>query len=140
MSTASRSKRKPATKASTKAAHNIIWFEIPADKPERARTFYGKLFGWAINPFPGMADYWHVDTGGGDDTPDAGLMARKHPGQGITNYVRVPSVTRFAARVVKLGGRICVPRTAVPGMGYFVICQDTEENTFALWEMNPKAK
>jgi predicted enzyme related to lactoylglutathione lyase len=25
-------------------------------------------------------------------------------------------------------------------MGYFAICQDTEENTFALWEMNPKAR
>jgi predicted enzyme related to lactoylglutathione lyase len=25
-------------------------------------------------------------------------------------------------------------------MGYFAICQDTEENTFAIWEMNPKAK
>jgi len=25
-------------------------------------------------------------------------------------------------------------------MGYLAICQDTENNTFALWEMNPKAK
>jgi len=25
-------------------------------------------------------------------------------------------------------------------MGYFAICQDTENNTFAIWEMNPKAK
>ena len=44
------------------------------------------------------------------------------------------------AKVEKLGGSICKPRTAVPGMGYFAICQDTEENTFAIWEMNPKAK
>ena len=29
---------------------SIVWFEIPADKPERAREFYGKLFGWKINP------------------------------------------------------------------------------------------
>ena len=32
----------------------IVWFEIPADNLDRAKTFYGKLFGWKINPFPGM--------------------------------------------------------------------------------------
>ena len=40
----------------------------------------------------------------------------------------------------KLGGKICVPKTAVPQMGYFAICQDTENNTFAIWERNQNAK
>jgi len=119
---------------------NIVWFEIPADKPERARVFYGALFGWKIEKFPGMSDYWHIDTGGSDDSPDGGLMARKHPGQAITNYINVESVTKSAAKVKKLGGKICVTKTAVPQMGYFIVCQDTEDNTFALWEMNKKAK
>ena len=119
---------------------NIVWFEIPADNPERAKKFYGALFGWKINQFPGMADYWHIDTGGGDDTPDGGLMARKHPQQPITNYINVESVTKAAAKVEKLGGKICLGKTAVPQMGYFVVCQDTENNTFALWERNEKAK
>jgi predicted enzyme related to lactoylglutathione lyase len=64
---------------------------------------------------------------------------RKHPEQTITNYVNVPSVTRFMAMVEKLGGKVCVPKAAVPQMGYFAICQDTEGNTFALWERNEKA-
>lgn len=119
---------------------NIVWFEIPADKPERAKAFYGKLFGWKINPFPGMPDYEHIDTGGPDAAPDGGLMKRMHPGHTITAYILVPSVTRHMAKVGKLGGSICKPKTAVPGMGYFAICQDPENNTFALWEMNPKAK
>ena len=120
--------------------HNIIWFEIPADKPERAKTFYGKLFGWKINAFPGMKDYWHIDTGGPDASPDGGLMVRKHKSQPITNYVRVPSVTKFVAKVKKLGGIICVPKMAVPKMGYLAVCRDTEGNEFALWEINEKAK
>ncbi len=123
-----------------KPTHQIIWFEIPADKPERAKTFYGKLFGWKINPFPTMPDYWHIATGGHDSTPDGGLMGRKHPGHTITNYINVPSVTRFMAKVKKLGGTVCVPKTAVPEMGYFAVCTDTENNTFALWEINMKAK
>jgi hypothetical protein len=119
---------------------NIIWFEIPADDPARAKKFYGALFGWKINPFPGLVNYWHIDTGGGDDTPDGGLMARKHENQPITNYVNVPSVNRGMAKVEKLGGQVCVRKTAVPQMGYFAICRDTEGNEFALWEINMKAK
>ena len=86
---------------------SIIWFEIPADKPERAREFYGKLFGWKISPFPGAAvpDYHHIDTGGADASPDGGLMKRMHPGQTITTYVLVPSVTKH-----KIGRASCRER------------------------------
>jgi len=126
------------SKKSTPA--NLVWFEIPADKPERAREFYSSLFGWKINPFPHMPDYQHIDTGGPDASPDGGLMKRTRPGHTITNYILVPSVTKFMTKVEKLGGGICKPGTAVPGMGYFALCQDTEQNTFAIWEMNKKAK
>ena len=87
-----------------------------------------------------MPDYQHTDTGGAEASPDGGLMKRRHPGQTITTYILVPSVTRDMAKVQKLGGTVCRPKTAVPGMGYFAICQDTEHNPFALWEANPKAK
>ncbi len=137
---ATKKKTKPKSGKAVKSAARIVWFEIPADDPERARNFYGSLFGWKIEKFPGMADYWHIDTGGSDDTPDGGLMKRKQPGQPITNYIAVPSVEKAAAKVEQLGGKICMTKTAVPQMGYFVICQDPENNTFALWEMNPKAK
>ena len=122
------------------ATSNIVWFEIPADNPERAKKFYSALFGWKIEKFSGMTDYWHIDTGGSDDTPDGGLMARKHPEQPITNYINVASVTKFMAKVEKLGGKVCVPKTAVPQMGYFAVCTGTENNTFALWERSQSAK
>jgi predicted enzyme related to lactoylglutathione lyase len=125
---------------SKKIPASVIWFEIPADKPERAKKFYGQLFGWKINPIPNMGGYQHIDTGGPDASPDGGMMQRVCPEQGITTYIRVPSVTRGMARVKKLGGKICKPRTVVPGMGCFAICLDTEKNMFALWEVNMKAK
>ena len=109
------------TKKTTPA--NIIWFEIPADNPDRAKEFYSKLFGWKINLFTGMKDYWHIDTGGGDDTPDGGLMARKHPGQPITNYVNVDSVEKAAAKVEK---RISSPVTCL-------CCQRTCAEASVAW-------
>lgn len=121
-------------------AASLVWFEIPADSIERAKKFYGSLFGWKFNKLQAAVnDYWHIDTGGIDASPDGGLMPRLHLQQPITNYVSVPSVTKATAKVEKLGGTICKPKTAVPGMGYFVICLDTEGNTFALWEMNERA-
>jgi hypothetical protein len=89
---------------------------------------------------PGPKEYWHVDTGGSDDSPDGGMMKRQVPQQGITNYISVPSVDEFTAKVQKLGGKVFMPKTAVPEMGYFAVCQDTENNVFALWEMSESAK
>jgi len=119
---------------------SLIWFEIPADQPERAKKFYGSLLGWKIQPFPTMPDYAHIDTAGADASPDGGMMKRMCPGQTITTYFAVPSVSRAMAKVKKLGGKIHKPKTAVPHMGYFTLCSDTEKNVFALWEVNPKAR
>jgi predicted enzyme related to lactoylglutathione lyase len=119
---------------------SIVWFEVPADNVERAKSFYGGVFGWKIEPVPGTTDYWHLDTGGGDDRPDGGVIKRKDGQQGITNYIGVESVDKFVAKVEKLGGKVCVAKTAVPQMGYFAVCQDTENNAFGLWQMDKSAK
>ena len=116
----------------------IMHFEIPADNVERARSFYSKLFGWEINEISGM-DYWLITTSG-EKPVGGGMMKRQNPGQPIVNYVDVPSVDNYAAKIEKLGGKIIFPKTAVPEMGYFAICLDTENNIFGLWEDNKKAR
>jgi predicted enzyme related to lactoylglutathione lyase len=127
-------------KKNARPASSIVWFEIPADDLGRAKQFYGSLFGWKFQKFPGTVnEYWHIDTGGKEESLDGGMMPRMHPTQAITNYVSVASVDKAAAKVTKLGGTVCKSKTAVPGMGYFAVCEDTEGNTFALWEMNERA-
>ena len=128
------------SKTKKKLPASIVWFNVPADDITRAQKFYSGLFGWKIKPFHGMKDFMEIDTGGADATPNGGLTERKAGEQTIINYVSVESVDKFAAKIAKLGGKICVPKTAVPKMGYFAICQDTENNTFALWEKNENAK
>jgi predicted enzyme related to lactoylglutathione lyase len=123
-----------------KQAHSIVWFGIPADNTQRAKTFYGDLFGWKIERFPGPEEYWHIDTGGSDDTPDGGLKKREQPQEPVVNYVSVDSVAEFSKKIEKVGGKISMPKTAVPQMGYFAVCQDTEGNAFGLWESDANAK
>ena len=133
-------KGKNMSKSEKKQDASIVWFEIPADDPERAKLFYSNLFGWKINPFPGSGDYSHIDTGGAEDTPDGALKRRQRPEEPIVNYVSVNSVDKFADKIAKLGGKVCMAKTAVPQMGYFAVCQDTEGNSFGLWESDANAK
>ncbi|HWZ96073.1 MAG TPA: VOC family protein [Opitutaceae bacterium] len=123
---------------------SLVWFEIPADNLDRAKKFYSGLFGWKIGLFPGLQGpdaqkYLHIETGGGDASPDGGLTTREHI-QGITQYINVASVDETAAKVERLGGKVRQRKTAVPQMGAYAICQDTENNTFALWETDSEAK
>lgn len=134
-------KKKTQQPKARKTSASIVWFEVPADDLNRAKKFYQSMFGWKFAKLPAaINNYWHIDTGGKDASPDGGMMPRMHPQQPITNYISVPSVSKASAKVEKLGGTVCKPKTAVPGMGYFSICLDTEGNTFALWEINDRAK
>jgi uncharacterized protein len=131
---------RPQQTKQSQTTPRLAWFEIPADNVERAKKFYSGLFGWKIEKFPAaVGDYWHIDTGGSDESLDGGLMPRMHRNQPITSYVAVPSVDESAAKVEKLGGKIMKSKTAVPHMGYFVICKDTEDNEFALWQCDENA-
>jgi uncharacterized protein len=113
----------------------ISWFEIAADDLNRAKRFYSELFGWKIEefPVPFREDYLLIRTGDGEAIA-GGLIKRKSPRPTTVNYIDVPSTDKYTARVTHLGGKVLVPKTAVPGMGYFVVCEDTEDNAFGIWE------
>jgi len=134
----------------------IVHFEIPADGVERSKKFYNDLFGWKIEKWPGTDDskltsaatdqpieYWIVTTTTDDKGNKAlggGMMKRQMPAQQVTNYINVKSVDEYKSKVEKLAGKVVSPKKAVPGMGYFALCVDTENNSFAIWESNESAK
>jgi hypothetical protein len=117
----------------------VVHFEIPADNVDRAKEFYTELFGWKIEEATGMGGYWLITTSG-QKAVGGGIMERQNPQQTITNYIDVSSADEYAAKIEKLGGKIVVPKRAVPGMGYFAICLDTENNVFGIWEDNKNAR
>ena len=127
----------------------IVHFEIPADDIDRAKKFYNDLFGWKIEKWPGSSssgngniEYWMVTTTDdkGNNALTGGMMKRQMPQQQITNYINVTSIDEYSSKLEKAGGRIVHPKTAVPSMGYFAVCLDTENNSFAIWETSENAK
>ena len=117
---------------------NIVHFEIPADNTERARQFYGELFGWTFEEAAmGESPYWVIQTEEGG--LGGGLLQRQDPHHLPTNYISVESVDDASRRVEELGGKIVIPKQPVPGMGWFAACIDTEGNGFSLWQENAEA-
>ena len=67
-------------------------------------------------------------------------MKRQDPQQqGITNYIDVTSVDEYLTKIGKLGGKVDTKKP-VAGMGYFAVCLDTENNSFAIWQTDSSAK
>jgi predicted enzyme related to lactoylglutathione lyase len=115
----------------------IVHFEIPADDVERARKFYSTLFGWKIEKPEGEMDYWMISTSGDNNDKSSlggGMMKRKDPHQPNLNYIGVSSIDEYSKKVNELGGKVVMPKTEIPGYGFFAVCSDTENNSFALWE------
>jgi uncharacterized protein len=128
----------------------IVHFEIPSDDVERSKKFYSELFGWTIEKFQGTdnnmpadMEYYVITTtdGKGNKAIGGGITKRQDPQhQGITNFIDVKSIEEHSTKIEKLGGKVSLQKTAVPGMGYFAICLDTENNSFAIWETDSTAK
>lgn len=77
----------------------------------------------------------------GNKSVGGGMMKRQNSQQqGMTNYIDVKSVQEYSAKVEQLGGKVMIPKKPVPGMGYFAVCLDTENNTYAIWETDANAK
>jgi predicted enzyme related to lactoylglutathione lyase len=118
----------------------VVHFEIPASDPERAAAFCKKAFGWKIEKWPGPMEYWMVTTGT-DGSPgiNGGLM-KNTTVKATTNTIGVESVDRAVDAATKAGGKLIMPKTPIPTVGYFAYCEDTEGNLFGVMQPDKNAK
>ena len=115
-------------------------FEIPADGPDRARTFYDGLFGWTFaDPIPGFEGYHLFTTPVGQEGMGGAIGKR---GEGaphqLRTYGHLDAVDAALQRAVELGGSVVTPKDEVPGQGWYGVFRDTEGNELALWESLPR--
>ena len=115
----------------------VIHFDLSADDPERGAEFYRKVFGWKVNKWEGPEHYWLIQTGT-DDEPGVtgGVASRIEPGDTTAIIFDVESVDEVTNRVVDVGGEIREGKKAIPGVGYLVMCKDTEGNTFGIMQLD----
>ena len=122
----------------------VVHFEIPADDLERAKDFYGSVFGWQLHtmPMPG-GEYTTVRTTSVDEQTqmptepgaiNGGMMRRDERTPAPVITIDVEAIDQSLKEIEAAGGSIVTPRTAIPGMGAFAYFKDPEGNVLGLWE------
>jgi predicted enzyme related to lactoylglutathione lyase len=113
----------------------IVHIEIPADDTTKGREFWGSLFGWEFQAFPGPSEYHMTRI---SDQQGAAITNMEPGKRGTRAYFDVDDIKAGAARVKELGGEADDPMP-VPAMGWFVTCKDTQGNEFGLWQNDTSA-
>ena len=103
--------------------------------------FYSDVFGWHFqvgweyDTPRGREKNWMVNTENGDEPGINGWLTRREfPGQPISVGIQVSKIETFFRRIEQSGGRVIIHKTALPNIGWFGVCQDTEGNTFVISE------
>ena len=115
-------------------------FEIPVDDPDRAEKFYAEVFGWSFARYDGAPQYYGMATTGDDKAPGInGALFQRGDVDETSLTMDVDSIDAATARVREQGGQVLKEKTAIPSMGWFATCKDTEGNTFGLFTNDPNA-
>ena len=113
----------------------IVHLEVPADDTGKAQEFWGGLFGWEFQAYPGPSEYHMTRIG---EEQGAAITNMESGKKGTRPYFSVDDINAGAARVKELGGEAGDPMP-VPSMGWFAVCQDPHGNDFGLGQNDESA-
>jgi len=111
--------------------NRVTHFEIYTDDPEAVQPFYRDIFGWSFQKFTGgPVEYWLVTTGDDAGPGINGGLTRPREGQspGTLNTIAVSSLDQTIKEIEKGGGKICVPKMAIPKVGLHPFEQGRNRN------------
>ena len=122
-------------------ADSVVHFEVPYDDADRARTFYGDVFGWQIQSMPEF-DYNFVQTGatGEDGMPSdrgyigGGMAQRSKDFERPVITIAVDDMDAALEKVSSAGGSPVGEPMKVGEMGIAGYFTDPEGNVMGLWQ------
>ena len=124
---------------------NIIgYFEIQSSNPVRDLQFYQAIFGWTFVKVDDLPiEYYRIKTRG----LDGGLLQRPAPvappEYGTNAFACsfiVEDFDEIAEKILQHGGKLAMPKFAVPGrcwQGYFI---DMDNNVFGIFQADENAE
>lgn len=123
-----------------KNANNVVHFAIQTDDVDRARAFYGQVFGWRFEAW-GPPGFYRVETGDpASPGIEGALYAREQPRSGndaMVGYrctIGVPDLEAAIAAITSHGGVLRTDRMTIPGVGSLVEFTDPEGNIVCAME------
>lgn len=104
------------------------YFTIDTPDIDKARAFYGALFGWTFDEAASGPTYTHV----ADSDPAFGFTKVERAKNFSHLYFRVDDVDALCKRVTELGGKAAVPSDNASGRS--VVVSDDQGVGFSLWQ------
>lgn len=116
---------------------SFVHVEFHSTDPQRTKDFYGKVFGWKFQDMPEM-EYTTFEApsglGGGVMRP----LENNPPG--ALNYILCPEIEETAKDIETAGGAILMPKTEIPGVGWWALFRDPTGITMALFQSKPEER
>jgi uncharacterized protein len=113
----------------------LTWNELATSDVERAKGFYGALFGWTFVDMEGDGMTYALIHNG--DRSNGGIRPQSEMEAGIppnwTPYFAVPRADDSVAKAGEVGGRVLVEPMTVPA-GRFAAIGDPQGAVFAVFE------
>jgi predicted enzyme related to lactoylglutathione lyase len=107
----------------------IVHFELPSADTDRAKAFWSGVFGWR---FGGMTEpFVYLMTEG--EQPVGAIFQSDEAGSGPIVYMATDDIDATITKVRDAGGS-ADDKQPIPQTGWFARCNDTEGNTFSLFQ------
>ena len=128
----------------------VVHFEIHVEDMERAKKFYGEVFGWKFedwSEYAGMPYFGAVTGEEGALGIDGALIKRQgkapeigQPMNGFSCTMGVEDYDSTEKKILDLGGKVALPKYALPGMAWQGYYNDTEGNIIGIHQPDVNAK
>jgi len=117
-------------------ANPFVHVELNTADPEKAKTFYSKMFQWELeeipNPVAPGGTYTMIKAGAG---ASGGIMQQIPGGpSGWLAYVEVDDIRAATRKAESSGGKVMKDVTEVTGMGWLSFIEDPTGAVLGLWQ------
>ena len=118
----------------------VTHFDISADAPAQLIPFYEETFGWKFEKWEGPMEYWLLTTGPDEQPGINGGLAKREQDDYVLNTMDISDIDATIDQIEKKGGKVVMPKSPIPGVGWFAQFEDPEGNRLGLMQSDENAK
>lgn len=111
------------------------WIDLMTPDLERAKLFYGALFGWQFNDSGEEFGHYNLATKNGKMVAGIGPQQPGQPGPAVwVTYLWADDADAVASRIVKADGNVFMGPMDVPNAGRMALALDSTGAAFGIWQ------
>lgn len=110
------------------------WVDLGVDDMDKARAFYGELFGWQMDPGPPEAGGYTMCLKGARSAAGVGPKQQPEQPSAWVTYLAADDVEDAVAKVKEHGGQVLMEPMDVMEVGRMAIAVDPAGSVFGIWQ------